>query len=88
MTKSEQFAELLFNSSLDADTQEFILKNLDKFSEDEKNEIFEILKNDVKRTENILKLTKIKFETEKNKFDKESEKLELEFLKKKIEKNK
>lgn len=85
MTKSQQFAELLFNSSLDNETQEFILKNLDNFSEKEKDEIFKILKDDVKNTKNILELTKIKFENEKNKFNKESKILELEVLKAKLE---
>jgi hypothetical protein len=85
MTKSEQFAELLFNSSLDEETKKFIINNLDNFSEEEKNDIFEILKNDVKNTENILELTKIKLQTEKNKFDKESKILELEVLKAKLE---
>jgi len=86
MTKSEKFAELLFNSSLDEKVKEFILKNLDNFSEEEKKEIFEILEKDVKNTENILKLTETKFEIEKNKFEKESKKLDLEFLKAKLEK--
>lgn len=86
MTKSEKFAELLFNSSLDEEVKNFILKNLDNFSEKEKNEIFEILEEDVKNTENILKLTKTKFQIEKKKFDKKSEKLELEVLKAKMEK--
>lgn len=86
MTKSEKFAELLFNSSLDEEVKNFILKNLDNFSEKEKNEIFEILEEDVKNTENILKLTKTKFQIEKKKFDKKSEKLELEVLKAKMKK--
>jgi len=86
MTKSEKFAELLFNSSLDEKVKEFILNNLDNFSEEEKNKIFEILEKDVKNTENILKLTETKFEIEKNKFEKESQKLDLEFLKAKLEK--
>lgn len=86
MTKSEKFAELLFNSSLDEEVKNFILKNLDNFSEKEKNEIFEILEEDIKNTENILKLTKTKFQIEKKKFDKKSEKLELEVLKAKMEK--
>jgi len=85
MTKSEKFAELLFNSSLDEEIQNFILNNLKNFSEEEKNEIFEILENDVKNTKNILELTKIKLQTEKNKFDKESKILELEVLKAKLE---
>lgn len=86
MTKSEKFAELLFNSSLDKEVKKFIIKNLDKYSEDEINEIFEILEKDVKNIENIEKLTKTKLEIEKSKFDKESKKLELEFLKSKLEK--
>lgn len=86
MTKSQKFAKLLFDSSLDENVKEFILKNLDNFSEEEKNEIFEILEKDVKNMKNILKLTETKFEIEKNKFDKESKKLELEFLKTKLEK--
>jgi len=86
MIKSEKFAELLFNSSLDEKVKEFILKNWDNFSEEEKNEIFEILEKDVKNTENILKLTETKFEIEKSKFEKESKKLDLEFLKAKLEK--
>lgn len=86
MTKSQEFAELLFNSSLEEEVKKFILDNLKNFSEEEKNEIFEILKTDVKNTKNILELTKIKLQNEKNKFDKESKILELEVLKAKLEK--
>ena len=86
MTKSEKFAELLFDSSLEEEVKKFILENLDNFSEEQKNEIFDILEKDVKNIENIEKMTEIQFQNEKNKFEKESKKLELEFLKEKLEK--
>jgi hypothetical protein len=85
MTKSQKFAELLFNSSLDQEIKDFILDNLESYSEDKINDIMKILEDDIKNTENILKLTEIKFQNEKNKFDKESKKLELEVLKTKME---
>ena len=87
MNKSKKFAELLFNSSLDAEVKDFIIENLDKFSDAEKNEMFEILEKDVKNTKNILDLTKMKFNLEQKRFEKESNKLELEVLKAEIEKN-
>ncbi|MCD5383079.1 hypothetical protein LR002_03070 [Candidatus Gracilibacteria bacterium] len=87
MNKSKKFAELLFNSSLDAEVKDFIIENLDKFSDAEKNEMFEILEKDMKNTKNILNLTKMKFDLEQKRFEKESNELELEVLKAEMEKN-
>ena len=81
MTKSEKFAQLLFDSSLNEEVKDFIVDNLNKFSEDEKNNIFEILENDIKNTKNILKLTSIKFQNEEKKFKENSKILEEEMIK-------
>ena len=94
MTKSEKFAQLLFDSSLNEEVKDFIVDNLNKFSEDEKNNIFEILENDIKNTKNILELTSIKFQNEEKKFKENSKILKEEMIKielnnlKKLEKNK
>jgi len=84
MIDLKKFAEVLFDSSLDEEVKNFILENFDNFSKNQKEEIFEILKKDVKNSENILNLSKIKFENEEKKFKKESKKLELEVLKSKL----
>jgi len=54
MSKSERFAWLLYNSSLDKSVKNFIIKNLDKNTQKEKEEIYNILLEDVRNTAEVV----------------------------------
>ena len=54
MSKSKRFAWLLYNSSLDKSVKNFIIKNLDKNTQKEKEEIYNILLEDVRNTAEVV----------------------------------
>ncbi|MEA2019926.1 MAG: hypothetical protein U9N59_15960 [Campylobacterota bacterium] len=47
-SKSKRFAELMYKSSLDEEAQEFIIYNLDSYSDAAKKEWYKVLLKDVR----------------------------------------